>query len=105
MEKLCRFLAFATGRWLAISAFCLVLVTAQAAEHPVEGEGQPAPDGLAGQFLIAEPDMTDPNFEETVILMLEHDAGGALGLVINRPLASVAPSRLLETPGSEDDGT
>jgi putative transcriptional regulator len=31
------------------------------------------------------PNLKDPNFSETVVLMLEHNAEGAVGLVINRP--------------------
>ncbi len=36
-------------------------------------------------LLIAMPDLSDPNFHKSVVLMLEHSAEGALGLVINRP--------------------
>ena len=31
------------------------------------------------------PTLQDPNFTETVVLMLEHNAEGAVGLVLNRP--------------------
>lgn len=40
---------------------------------------------LAHQFLIAMPNMADPNFEGSVIYICEHSERGALGLVINRP--------------------
>jgi Putative transcriptional regulator len=36
-------------------------------------------------LLVASPDLEDPNFRRTVVLMLTHDAEGALGLVLNRP--------------------
>jgi putative transcriptional regulator len=42
---------------------------------------------LTNQFLIAMPGMDDPNFAQTVTLVCEHSAHGALGIVINRPLA------------------
>jgi putative transcriptional regulator len=42
---------------------------------------------LANQFLVAMPGMTDPNFAQTVTLVCEHNDQGALGIVINRPLA------------------
>ena len=43
---------------------------------------------IAPGFLVAAPQLKDPNFESTVILMLEHDdEEGSLGLVINRPAA------------------
>jgi putative transcriptional regulator len=38
-----------------------------------------------GQLLVATPLLGDPNFERTVILMLEHTDEGALGVVLNRP--------------------
>jgi len=41
---------------------------------------------LRGQFLIATPSLMDPNFNESVVLILEHDdESGSFGLVINRP--------------------
>ncbi len=39
-----------------------------------------------GSFLIARPTLRDPNFYQTVILLVQHDAEGAFGLVLNRPL-------------------
>jgi putative transcriptional regulator len=44
-------------------------------------------DSLANQLLIAMPGMQDPNFSTTVTLICEHNQDGALGIVINRPLA------------------
>ena len=41
---------------------------------------------LTNQLLIAMPGMADPNFSTTVTLICEHNDGGALGIVINRPL-------------------
>src|SRR5260221_9755192 len=41
---------------------------------------------LRGTLLIATPGLVDPNFDRTVVLLLEHGTeGGALGIVINRP--------------------
>ncbi len=40
---------------------------------------------LNNQLLIAMPGMADPNFSSTVTLICEHNADGALGIVINRP--------------------
>jgi putative transcriptional regulator len=39
---------------------------------------------LAGSFLVARSVLKDPNFAETVVLLLNHDDDGALGLVVNR---------------------
>ena len=41
---------------------------------------------LVNQFLIAMPELRDPNFSRTVTLICQHDANRALGEVINRPL-------------------
>ncbi|MDP9189052.1 MAG: YqgE/AlgH family protein [Actinomycetota bacterium] len=41
-------------------------------------------DSLSGQLLIASPSMGD-YFHRTVILLVEHNAEGAFGLVLNRP--------------------
>ncbi len=41
---------------------------------------------LANHFLIAMPAMTDPNFSRTLTFICEHNAEGALGVIINRPL-------------------
>jgi putative transcriptional regulator len=40
---------------------------------------------LANQFLIAMPNMADPNFSRTVTFLFEHNEKGAMGIVINRP--------------------
>lgn len=45
-------------------------------------------DGWSGHLLIAPAWMSDPNFSRTVVLLLDHDAGGAFGLVLNRPTGS-----------------
>lgn len=40
---------------------------------------------LAGHFLVASRHLRDPNFARSVVLMIRHDAEGAVGVVINRP--------------------
>jgi putative transcriptional regulator len=39
----------------------------------------------AGRLLVATPLLGDPNFARTVIYLLEHDGGGTVGVVLNRP--------------------
>jgi putative transcriptional regulator len=41
---------------------------------------------LTNHFLIAMPAMADPNFSRTLTYICEHNADGALGLVVNRPM-------------------
>ena len=43
-------------------------------------------ESLSNHFLIAMPALEDPNFHHTTTYICEHDADGALGVVINRPL-------------------
>ncbi|MGH9034409.1 MAG: YqgE/AlgH family protein [Acidimicrobiia bacterium] len=38
-----------------------------------------------GRLLVATPELGDPNFERTVVLLLEHTPEGAVGVVLNRP--------------------
>lgn len=40
---------------------------------------------LQGKLLIANRELSDPNFFQSVVLMLQHDTDGAVGLVVNRP--------------------
>jgi putative transcriptional regulator len=62
-----------------------------------------APDiaSLTGQLLIASPNIGDPRFAHTVILMVKHDKEGALGIVINRPVGEKSIASLLEAPGED----
>jgi putative transcriptional regulator len=48
---------------------------------PAGGEGPPR----AGALLVATPVIGDPNFARAVVLLLQHDPGGSLGVVLNHP--------------------
>jgi len=39
---------------------------------------------LKGQFLLAMPSLVDPNFQQTVSCICEHNENGAMGIIINR---------------------
>ena len=43
-----------------------------------------AEDLAAGKFLVAHRDLPDPNFAQTVVLLLHYDEEGAMGLIVNR---------------------
>ena len=62
-------------------------------------------DSVRGQLLIASPNLLDPNFHRTVVLVTEHNEEGAMGLVLNRPsetlVAEAAPE--LESLVDGDD--
>ncbi len=66
----------------------------------------PAPHGpsFTGQLLIASPGIGDPRFHRAVILVVQHDEGGALGIVINRPIAERSIASLLEALGQDSAG-
>jgi putative transcriptional regulator len=46
-------------------------------------------DSLRGQLIIAAPTLLDPNFARSVVLIAEHTAEGAMGLVLNRPATTL----------------
>ncbi len=62
---------------------------------------QPAP--RVGYFLIADETMNDPRFHEAVILLVQADQSGVVGLVINRP-SSMDPTRLVPELTGRIDG-
>lgn len=53
-------------------------------------------DSLTGRLLIASPRLRDGNFDRTIVLVIEHDGDGALGVVLNRagevPVREVLPA-------------
>ncbi|MGH7180123.1 MAG: YqgE/AlgH family protein [Tepidisphaeraceae bacterium] len=54
-----------------------------------------------GQFLIASSQLLDPNFVKTVVLVVNQDDSGVVGLVLNRPLeVTVADSCGPEVPAA-----
>lgn len=53
---------------------------------PSPPAGSQTADPPPGDLLIASDKMGDPRFEHAVVLILSHDANGAFGIVINRPL-------------------
>jgi putative transcriptional regulator len=61
-------------------------------------------DSIRGKFLIAGKHLRDNNFFKSIVLMLEHNDEGAMGLVINRPLdvsLSEALSKHFDFPASD----
>jgi putative transcriptional regulator len=78
--------------WLGLMLGFGGLITAFAAteDHPA-----PAADPPAGQLLIAASTIQDPRFYHSVILLVHHDAKGAFGLMINRPIGDQPIADLL----------
>jgi len=59
---------------------------------------------LAGQLLIATTEMRDPRFAEAVIYLIKHSDEGALGLVINKPVAKGSVAEVLKGFGIDSKG-
>ena len=51
----------------------------------ISNKSRPQMELSKGKFLVASKQLRDPQFFETVVLLLEYDSKGAMGLVINRP--------------------
>jgi len=91
----------AFGRVLAVLALLLLsgLLIGAVAPTASAPPGEVAPPSLAGQLLIATPEMRDPRFDHAVILVVRHDRSGALGIVINIPAGTRPLSDLLAAIG------
>jgi putative transcriptional regulator len=72
--------------WLALAAFWLGALPASAQEI------------TNGTLLVASPDLTDPNFSKSVVLVLRHDDDGTLGVVLNRP-TNLEPAKVFPELG------
>lgn len=87
---------------LALRLFLLVLPALLPA-GPL-GAARGGADGaasLAGSLLVAEERLGDANFARSVVLMVHHDAEGAMGLVVNRRYGSAPLADLLRGLGRE----
>jgi putative transcriptional regulator len=86
----------------AAVALGAALWAAEAANAPARPT-QSAP--IAGQLLVATPELDGPVFSRTVIYMVRHDARtGAMGLVVNRRLGDVPLAVLLRQAGLPSEG-
>lgn len=57
---------------------------------------------LTGKILIAMPDMGDPRFRRSVVLVCAHSDDGAMGIVLNQPMKNMQFAKLLDLLGIED---
>jgi putative AlgH/UPF0301 family transcriptional regulator len=83
--------------WIAAAvAFMASAATAMRRPLFVPTQARPRAKDLAtGKILVARRSLLDPNFAETVILLVQHDDEGTVGLIINRktkiPLSRLSP--------------
>jgi putative transcriptional regulator len=63
------------------------------------------PPSVAPALLLSMPQLDDPNFRRSVVLLCQHTADGAWGLVLNRPTGTAASQAVrLDPPVSIDNG-
>jgi putative transcriptional regulator len=79
----CRLRARAGWRALLAAAAAAFALGAAAGAQEING----------GILLIANPELADPNFARSVVLVLRHDDNGTIGVVINR-VTSLAPAKV-----------
>ncbi len=94
-------LTWARRPLLVLAALVLPATLLHAALQAPTDTPAPAPS-LAGQVLIASSSLRDPRFDHAVILMVRHNADGAFGIIINRPLGERKLASLLEALGEKD---
>jgi putative transcriptional regulator len=93
-------LAFLKRLFLVFAAF--LLTAALPGTVPPRLDQEPDFPSLVGQVLVASPDMGDPRFQRTVILIVRHNKQGAFGITINRPIGDHSLASLLEMLGERD---
>jgi putative transcriptional regulator len=79
-------------RWLPIAAMALCL---EGAAPLAEAQSMRPDDLAAGKLLVASRDLPDPNFAHTVVLLVQFDEDGVVGLILNRR-SKVPISRVLD---------
>jgi len=78
--------AFTLGTaWLAALAFALL-----AGAEPAPAATVTVTDGT---LLVASPELEDPNFAHTVVLVLRNDTNGTIGVILNRP-TTLVPAKI-----------
>jgi putative transcriptional regulator len=94
--------------WCALAFAALFLISSEpvpsqgglAQAPPRPGNPLCPPDDLeAGKFLVASRGLSDPNFAETVVLLVAYSPLGAMGLVINDPTEARLSSLFPEIEG------
>ena len=92
------------GFWGRAGALCLALAVSSPAPGAVAPRRSSREGGFAGKLLVAAPGMNDPRFAHAVIYMVQHDADGAMGLIVNQPFEEVSVASVLDQLGQEHEG-
>jgi putative transcriptional regulator len=57
-------------------------------------------ESLQGQLLVASPQLRDPSFYHSVVLLVQHDSDGAMGVILNHPLETTVKSIWQQAAGT-----
>src|SRR5712692_4707226 len=88
-------------RFLPAAAALLIFVGSPIGIQADESS-PPVAEPPPGELLVASAAIQDPRFQHSVVLLLRHDATGAFGIVINRPIAERPLAELLAAVGDKD---
>src|SRR5229473_181495 len=87
--------------WIAAAAALL-----HSGARPAAAQSTQTHALAAGKFLVASRDLLDPNFAETVVLLLRYEEDGVLGLIVNRrtrvPISRAFPDLPESVKGRSD---
>jgi putative transcriptional regulator len=84
---------------------CAVWLATAAVAYGAGSLPAAAQDITSGTLLVAAPDLVDPNFAKSVVLVLRHDDNGTLGVVLNRPTSLEPAATFPELAGSVGEYT
>jgi putative transcriptional regulator len=100
--------------WSGAAAVCVFVLLAAAAPMPTAADrgsrpGQPRPGMLRqlapGKLLVAARNLPDPNFSDAVVLLVDLNDRGAMGIIVNRPTQAKLTEILPGLAGSTAAGT
>jgi putative transcriptional regulator len=71
-----------------ITALCLALLCAPVVAPDAAAQPASRPNAV---LLVAKPELDDPNFARTVVLITQADSGETVGVILNRPSERTYP--------------
>jgi len=72
---------------MAVRGWCFCVLAALACAPLLHAQSARTKDLAAGKFLVASRKLLDPNFSESVVLLVDYQEDGVVGLVVNRRTA------------------
>lgn len=87
--------------WIRRGVLVAGLALAWVSTLPLSAQSE-TPDLGAGSFLVAARSLIDPNFDRTVVLLLDYNEQGAMGLIINRPTEVKLGEMVTDLEGAQE---